>query len=72
MTEGRSAKSEDVEMEDAIGFLRKSALVEDKSGNPALTAKGERFLQELEESSGSPGESSSSDDPTFSEGTISE
>jgi hypothetical protein len=59
-------------MEDAIDFLRKSALVEEKSGNHTLTTKGERFLQELQESSSRlPSESSSPDDQSFSEGTVS-
>jgi hypothetical protein len=81
-----SEKNQGIEMEDAIDFLRKSALVEEKSGNHTLTTKGERFLQELQESSSlppsesssppsesssPPSESSSPDDQSFSEGTVS-
>jgi hypothetical protein len=67
-----SAKNQGVEMEDAIDFLRKSALVEEKSGNHTLTTKGERFLQELQESSSRPESGSTSpDDQSFSEGTVS-
>jgi hypothetical protein len=67
-----SAKNQGIEMEDAIDFLRKSALVEETSGNPTLTIRGEKFLQELLESSRPPSESSSPDDRSFSEGTVSE
>jgi hypothetical protein len=66
-----NAKSQGIEMEDAIDFLRKSALVEEKSGNPTLTTRGERFLQALQESSSLPSESGSPDDQSFSEGTVS-
>jgi len=37
-------------MEDAIGFLLESALVSEIGGEPALTAKGERFLKDFKES----------------------
>ena len=49
-----STKDQGIEMEGAIDFLRKSALVEEKSGNPTLTTRGERFLQEFQESSSPP------------------
>jgi hypothetical protein len=71
MTGRTRTKDQGIEMEDAIDFLRKSALVEEKSGSHILTTKGERFLQELQESSSRPaGESSSPDDQSFSEGTV--
>jgi chromosome segregation and condensation protein ScpB len=67
-----SAKGQGIEMEDAIDFLRKSALVEEKSGNPTLTTRGERFLQEFQQSSSPPpSESSSPDDQSLSEETVS-
>jgi hypothetical protein len=66
-----TTKNQGIKMEDAIDFIRKSALVEETSGNPILTTKGERFLQELQESSSRPpSESGSSDDQTFSEGAV--
>ena len=60
-------KNQGIEMKDTLDFLRKSALVEEKSGNPALTTKGERFLQELQESSSRPvSEASSPSEQGFS------
>jgi hypothetical protein len=67
-----SAKNQGIKMEDAIDFIRKSALVEEKSGNPTLTARGERFLREHQESSSRPpSESSLPDNQSFSEGGVS-
>ena len=64
-----STKNQGNKMEDTIDFLRRSALVEEKSGNPTLTTKGERFLQELQESpSRLPNGSSSPEGQSFSEG----
>jgi len=72
MTGRTSIRNQGIITEDAIDFLRKGALVEETGGRPALTSKGERFLQELQESSSrSPGGSASPDDSSFSEGTIS-
>jgi hypothetical protein len=71
MTARTNMKSQGVKMDVAIDFLRKSALVKEISGKPALTSKGERLLYELLESSSLPRiVADSPDDSSFSEGTV--
>jgi hypothetical protein len=69
--EGRkSTGNQGTKMQDTIDFLRESALVKEISGMPALTSKGERFLQALQDSSPrSIGGSNPPDGSSFSEGT---
>ena len=62
MTGRTRTKNQGIKLEDTIDFLRKSALVEETSGTPALTTKGERFLQEHQESSSLPPSGFSSPD----------
>ncbi len=45
---GSSRKGNQSIKADTIGFLRDSALITDVDGNPALTSKGEMFLNHLE------------------------
>jgi hypothetical protein len=71
MTRRTSVKDQDTRMEDAIDFLRKSALVEEIDGEATLTSKGEKFLQELKESSSRSEGFDSPDDPSSSEETVS-
>jgi len=71
MTGRTRTRKQGIKLEDSIDFLRKSALVEETFGNPALTTKGERFLQEHQEASRPPSGSSPPDDQSFSEGTVS-
>jgi chromosome segregation and condensation protein ScpB len=55
---------------DAIGFLRDRALITEVGGNPALTSKGERFLNHFnEQSSSSSSGAASNDGMSLSEGT---
>jgi hypothetical protein len=59
MSEGSIPQNQSATMERAIRFLQASSLVTKMDGVPALTSKGEMFLQEFEEfwRSRSPGSS---------------
>jgi hypothetical protein len=62
MTGRTRTRNQGIKLEDTIEFLRKSALVKETSGTPALTTKGERFLEEHQESSSRHSSGSSSPD----------
>jgi hypothetical protein len=71
MTGRTKAKDRGIKTEDALDFLRKSALVKETEQGHSLTSKGERFLQELQgPSSRSPGMSNLPDGSGLSEGTV--
>jgi hypothetical protein len=71
MTGRASVEVKGVMLEDAMDFLRESALVKEIDGNPALTTKGERFLRKFQgSSSGSPKGSNSPDGSSFPAGRV--
>jgi hypothetical protein len=51
MTGSPRKRNQGIKKEDAIGFLRESALVTVTGGEPSLTSRGERFLSDFKESS---------------------
>jgi hypothetical protein len=59
MTGSSRKGNQSIKAEDAIGFLRDSALITEISGEPALTSKGEMFLNNFKGASKSQSSSSS-------------
>jgi chromosome segregation and condensation protein ScpB len=53
---------------DAVGFLRDRALITDVGGQPALTSKGEKFLNHFNEQSSNSSLGPASDDGLNSAG----
>jgi hypothetical protein len=71
MTGKTSVRDQGIKIEDHIGFLRESALVNEIDGNPALTTKGEQLLQGLQGlPSRSPKGTNSPEDSDLTDGRV--